>query len=360
MRGSNVRRDGLFSYVRPDSRIPSNHPLRVIRGVTDEALRVLDAQFSALYADNGRPSIPPEQLLRALLLQAFYSIRSERQLMEQLNYNLLFRWFVGLSVDDPVWVPTVFSKNRDRLLEGDIAAAFMDAVLNLPRVKALLSDEHFSVDGTLIQAWASMKSFRRKDGNDEPPTPGRNGERDFRHEKRSNETHASTTDPDARLARKSTGEGAKLAFTGHLLMENRNGLVVDACLTQATGTAEPAAALAMLQALPGSGHKTVGADKAYDTAGFVANSRDAGVTPHVAQNITAHRGSNIDARTTRHTGYRLSQVARRRIEEANGWIKEVAGMAQAKLRGVARVEWTFVINAAAYNLIRLPRLLATE
>jgi len=205
-----------------------------------------------------------------------------------------------------------------------------------------------------------MKSFRRKDGNDEPPTPGRNGERDFRHEKRSNETHASTTDPDARLARKSNGEGAKLAFTGHLLMENRNGLVVDACLTQATGTAEPAAALAMLQALPGSGHKTVGADKAYDTAGFVANSRDAGVTPHVAQNITAHRGSNIDARTTRHTGYRLSQVARKRIEEANGWIKEVAGMAQAKLRGVARVEWTFVINAAAYNLIRLPRLLATE
>ena len=235
----------------------------------------------------------------------------------------------------------------------------MDAVLNLPRVKALLSDEHFSVDGTLIQAWASMKSFRRKDGNDEPPSPGRNGERDFRHEKRSNETHASTTDPDARLARKSNGEGAKLAFTGHLLMENRNGLVVNACLTHATGTAEPAAALAMLQALPGSGQKTVGADKAYDTAGFVANSRDAGVTPHVAQNISAHRGSNIDARTTRHAGYRLSQVARKRIEEANGWIKEVAGMAQTKLRGVARVEWTFVFNAGAYNLIRLPRLLAS-
>ena len=223
MRGGDIRRDGLFSYVQPESRIPENHPLRVIRRVADEALSALDAQFAVLYSQNGRPSIPPEQLLRALLLQAFYSIRSERQLMEQLDYNLLFRWFVGLSVDDPVWVPTVFSKNRDRLLEGDIAAAFMDAVLNLPRVKALLSDEHFSVDGTLIKAWASMKSFRRKDGNDEPPAPGRNGERNFHKEKRSNETHASTTDPDARLARKSNGEGAKLAFTGHLLMENRNG-----------------------------------------------------------------------------------------------------------------------------------------
>jgi transposase len=346
MRGNDVRRDGLFSYVRPESRIPSNHPLRLIRGFADVALKSLDGQFCALYSENGRPSIPPEQLLRALLVQAFYSIRSERQLMEQLNYNLLFRWFVGLSVDDPVWVPTVFSKNRDRLLNGDIAASFMDAVLNLPRVKALLSDEHFSVDGTLIQAWASMKSFRRKDGNDEPPTPGRNGERNFHKEKRSNETHASTTDPDARLARKSNGEGAKLAFTGHLLMENRNGLVVDACLTHATGTAEPEAALTMLKALPDAGHKTVGA------------SRAAGVTPHVAQNINAHRGSNIDGRTTRHTGYRLSQVVRKRIEEANGWIKEVGGMAQTKLRGVNRVEWMFVLKAAAYNLIRLPRLLA--
>src|SRR6185437_11159052 len=320
MRGNDIRRDGLFSYVRPESRIPSNHPLRLIRGVADDALRALDTQFAALYAEGGRPSIRPEQLLRALLLQAFYSIRSERQLMEQLNYNLLFRWFVGLSVDDPVWVPTVFSKNRDRLLEGAIAAGFMGAVLNLPRVKTLLSDEHFSVDGTLIQAWASMKSFRRKDGNDEPPAPGRNGERNFHKEKRSNETHASTTDPDARLTRKSNGEGAKLGFTGHLLMENRNGLVVDACLTQATGTAEPEAALAMLKDLPEAGHKTVGAEKNYDTAAFVASSRAAGVTPHVAQNINAHRGSNIDGRTTRHAGYRLSQVARKRIEEANGWI----------------------------------------
>src|ERR1700759_4982889 len=321
MRGNVVRRDGLFSYVRPETRIPKNHPLRLIRGVADDALSALNDQFAALYSENGRPSIPPEQLLRALLLQAFYSIRSERQLMEQLNYNLLFRWFVGLSVDDPVWVPTVFSKNRDRLLEGDIAAAFMDAVLNLPRVKALLSDEHFSVDGTLIQAWASMKSFRRKDGNDEPPAPGRNGERNFHKEKRSNETHASTTDPDARLARKSNGEGAKLAFTGHLLMENRNGLVVDACLTHATGPAEREVALAMLQALPDAGHKTVGGEKGDDPAGFVAASRAAGVTPHVAQNINAHRGSNIDRRTTRHAGYRLSPVIRKRVAEANGWIK---------------------------------------
>src|ERR1700710_1677472 len=223
MRGFDQRRDGLFSYVRPDSRIAKDHPLRVIRKLADEALATLDDQFAALYSENGRPSIPPEQLLRALLLQAFYTIRSERQLMEQLNYNLLFRWFVGLSVDDPVWVPTVFSKNRDRLLAGDIAAAFMDAVLNLSQVKDLLSDEHFSVDGTLIQAWASMKSFRRKDGTDEPPAPGRNGERNFRGEKRSNETHASTTDPHARLAKKSSGQEAKLGFIGHLLMETATG-----------------------------------------------------------------------------------------------------------------------------------------
>jgi transposase len=358
MRGADARRDGLFSYIRPESRIPREHPLREIRKLADEALTALDARLAALYAETGRPSIPPEQLLRALLLQAFYTIRSERQLMEQLDYNLLFRWFVGLAVDEPVWVPTVFSKNRDRLLDGDIAAAFMAAVLNLPRVKALLSDEHFSVDGTLIQAWASMKSFRRKDGQDEPPGPGRNGERNFRKEKRSNETHASTTDPDARLARKSDGHEAKLAYAGHLLMENRHGLVVDARLTHATGTAEPAAALVMLKALPGAMHRTVGADKNYDTAAFVANSRAAGITPHVAQNITAYRGSNIDGRTTRHTGYRLSQVTRKRIEEANGWIKEVGGMAQTKFRGLARVEWTFVLKAAAYDLVRLPRLLA--
>ena len=359
MRGLDQRRDWLFSYIRPDDRIPKAHPLRLIRRVADEALAALDHRFDELYAEEGRPSIPPEHLLRALLLQAFYTIRSERQLMEQLHYNLLFRWFVGLSMDDPVWVPTVFSQNRDRLLEGEIAAAYLDAVLNLPRVKALLSDEHFSVDGTLIQAWASMKSFRRKDGQDEPPGPGRNGARNFRKERRSNETHASTTDPDARLARKSDGQEAKMAYTGHLLMENRHGLVVDARLTHATGTAEPEAALAMLEALPGAKHRTIGTDKNYDTAQFVVATRALQVTPHVAQNITKYRGSNIDGRTTRHVGYRLSQVIRKRIEEANGWIKTVGGMAQTKLRGVERVEWMFVFRAAAYNLIRLPRLLAT-
>jgi transposase len=359
MRGADQRRDGLFSYVRMDARIPQQHPLRSIRRIVDEALDTLDERFDALYADNGRPSIPPEQLLRALLLQAFYTIRSERQLMEQLDYNLLFRWFVGLSVDDPVWDTTVFSKNRDRLLAGEIAAAFLSAVLELPQVKVLLSDEHFSADGTLIQAWASMKSFRRKDGSDEPPGPGRNGARNFRKAKRANATHASTTDPDARLARKSDGQAAKLAYTGHLLMENRHGLIVDARLTHATGTAEPEAALAMLADMPGTARATVGADKNYDTAAFVAAARALTITPHVAQNITDYRGSNIDGRTTRHAGYRISQVIRKRIEEAHGWIKTVGGMAQTKFRGLARVGWMFTLKVAAYDLIRLPRLLAT-
>jgi transposase len=292
--------------------------------LADEALSALDAQFAALYSRNGRPSIPPEQLLRALLLQAFYTIRSERQLMEQLNYNLLFRWFVGLSVDDPVWVPTVFSKNRDRLLAGDIAAAFMDAVLNLPQVKALLSDEHFSVDGTLIQAWASMKSFRRKDGNDEPPALGRNGERNFHKEKRSNETHASTTDPDARLARKSDGEGAKLAFTGHLLMENRNGLVVDARLTHATGTAEPAAVLQMLQALPGTGHK-----RSARTRATTPPPSSPTAAPPASRRMWRRTSTRIAARTS--TGGRRAMAAiasvrpfasgsRRRTAGSSRWV----------------------------------------
>lgn len=359
MRGVDHRNDTLFSYVRPDSRVPRNHPLRPIRRITDAALAALSDRFEAMYSEIGRPSIPPEKLLRALLLQAFYSIRSERQLMEQMNYNLLFRWFVGLSVDEPVWVPTVFTKNRDRMLDGDIAAAFMDEVLNQDEVKDLLSAEHFSVDGTLIQAWASMKSFRRKDGKDEPPGPGGNGTRDFHKEKRSNETHASTTDPDARLARKGAGKEAKLSFTGHLLMENRNGLVIDTRLTPATGTAERDAAIAMLNEVPGGHRITVGADKAYDTADFVAQLRAMTVTPHVARNINAHRGSNIDGRTTRHAGYELSQVIRKRIEEANGWIKTVGEMARTLHRGVDRVGWMFQLRATAYNLVRLPKLLAT-
>jgi len=359
MRGADLQNHTLFSYVRPDSRIPASHPLRLIRKITDAALSALSDKFDAAYSTEGRPSIAPERLLRASLIQAFYSVRSERQLMEQTNYNLLFRWFIGLSVDEPVWDPSTFSKNRDRFLEGDFAAAFLDAVLNADEVKELLSAEHFSVDGTLIQAWASMKSFRRKDGDDQPPSEGRNGERDFHKEKRTNETHASTTDPDARLYRKGRGKEAKLAFIGHLLMENRHGLVVDADLTKATGTAEPEAALAMLSELPGEGRVTVGADKAYDTAGFVAGARQLNVTPHVAQNINEHRGSNIDARTTRHPGYAMSQVIRKRIEEANGWIKTVAGMERAPFRGLPRMRWMFKFRSAAYNLVRLPKLLPT-
>jgi transposase len=359
MRGEDQQNNMLFSYVRPDSRVPASHPLRVIREIVNAALKSLSVRFDALYACEGRPSIPPERLLRALLLQAFYSVRSERQLMEQLNYNLLFRWFVGLSVDEPVWDASTFSKNRDRLLTEEIAAEFMAAVLNAETVRNLLSEEHFSADGTLIQAWASMKSFRRKDGQDEPPSAGRNGERDFHHEKRTNETHASTTDPDARLYRKGRGKEAKLSYIGHLLMENRNGLVVDARLTRATGTAEVEAALAMLDDRPGSGRITVGADKAYDTAGFVAGTRAINVTPHVAQNINEYRGSNIDARTTRHGGYDISQVIRKRIEEPNGWVKSIGGMARAPFRGLARMGAAFRLRVAAYDLVRLPGLLAT-
>jgi transposase len=359
MRGTDSQNHTLFSYVRPDSRIPAGHPICVIRRIADEALTALSDRFDEAYAGEGRPSIAPERLLRALLIQALYSVRFERQLMEEMNYNLLFRWFVGLSVDEPVWDPSTFSKNRDRLLEGAFAARFLSAVLETKEVKPLLSSEHFSVDGTLIQAWASIKSFRRRDGQDEPPSSGRNGERDFHRQKPANETHASTTDPEARLYKRGKGKEAKLAYIGHLPMENRNGLIVDARLTQATGTAEPEAALAMLGARAGGGLITVGADKAYDTAGFVTAAREMTVTPHVTQNITPHRGSNIDARTTRHAGYRISLVIRKRIEGANGWIKEVAGMDRAPFRGQDRIGWMFHFKAAAYNLVRIPRLLAT-
>ena len=359
MRGEDKQNHTLFSYVRPDSRIPPNHPLRLIRHVTDAALTSLSDQFDAVYSDEGRPSIAPERLLRALLIQALYSVRSERLLMEQMNYNLLFRWFVGLSVDEPVWDASTFSKNRDRLLAGDFAAAFLTAVLETRQVKGLLSSEHFSVDGTQIQAWASIKSFRRKDGRDEPPSAGRNGERDFHKDKRSNETHASTTDPDARLYKKGQGKEAKLSCIGHLLMENRSGLIVDARLTPATGTAEPEAALAMLGDLPGAHRVTVGADKAYDTASFVAGAREINVTPHVAQNINEYRGSNLDARTTRHPGYQTSLVIRKRIEEPNGWLKTIGGMGRAPFRGLPRMSWMFQFKTAACNLVRLPGLLAT-
>jgi transposase len=357
MRGWDLRSDVLFSYVNCERRVPKDHPLRAILPIVDQALTTLSPEFEGLYARFGRPSIPPERLLRALLLQAFYSVRSERQLMEQLEYNLLFRWFVGLSLDDQIWDVTVFTKNRERLIEGDIATRFMAAVLDQEAVKALLSDDHFSVDGTLIEAWASMKSFRPKDGSGEPPARGRNGERDFHGEKRSNETHASTTDPDARLYRKSSGQPSKLAYLGHVLMENRHALVVDTRLTLATGTAEREAALEMVAARPGTHRITLGADKAYDVAEFVADLRDRKVTPHVAQN-TANRRSAIDGRTTRHAGYTISQQVRKRIEEGFGWTKTAAGFRKTRHRGLARVGWMFTLTATAYNLIRLPKLLA--
>jgi transposase len=341
----------------------------------DEALEVLSSEFEGLYSSKGRPSIAPEKLLRALLLQAFYGVRSERQLMEQLDYNLMFRWFCGLSMDTPVWDVTVFTKNRDRLLEGDIAAKFMAAVLNRPRVKGLLSDDHFSVDGTLIDAWASMKSFRPKDGGQDGDDPGgtgaggeraspsgvsgtgRNVERDFRGEKRSNRTHASTTDPDARLYKKARGQASRLCHMGHLLMENRHGLIVDTLLTPATGTAEREAALTMVKRRATGRRITLGADKAYDVAEFVEDLRQIKVTPHVTQN-TSNRRSAIDGRTTRHPGYGISQRIRKCIEERFGWTKASAGLGKTKHRGTDRVGWTFTLTAAACNLVRLPKLLA--
>src|SRR5437773_965513 len=357
MRGHDEQQGGMFSYISAEKRVPQDHPLRGIRRMTDAALQTMSPLFAQLYSRIGRPSIAPEKLLRALLLQAFYSVRSERQLMEQLDYSLLFRWFVGLSLDAVVWDVTVFTKNRERLIAGDIAAQFMAAVLNQERVKTLLSDDHFSVDGTLIEAWASMKSFRPKDGSGEPPAPGRNGERDFHGEKRRNETHASTTDPDARLYRKGWGQPAKLAYLGHVFMENRHALVVDTRLTLATGTAEREAALDMAAARPGNHRITLAADKGYDVAGFVADLRQYNVTPHVAQNTT-NRRSAIDARTTRHPGYAVSGRVRKRIEEVFGWTKATAGFRKTRHRGLARVGWMFTLTATAYNLVRLPKLVA--
>ena len=359
MRGGDERSGSLFSYVDLEARVGKDHPLRAIRGIVNRALSTLSGEFSALYSRSGRPSIPPEKLLRAMLLQAFYSIRSERQLMERLEFDLLFRWFVGIGVDDAAWDHSTFSKNRERLLEGDLAAKLLSAVLSQPQVKRLLSTDHFSVDGTLVEAWASMKSFRPMDGSDDPPTAGggRNREADFHGQKRSNETHASTTDPEARLYRKGPGKEAKLCFMGHALMENRSGLVVDACLTEANGHAERIAALHMIEPRADRPRPiTLGADKAYDTEDFVNELRSMNATPHVAQNANG-RSSAIDGRTTRHAGYAVSQRIRKRIEEAFGWIKMVAGQERTKLRGRERVGWAFTFAAAAYNLARLPRLL---
>ncbi|OBY25253.1 IS5 family transposase [Leisingera sp. JC1] len=388
MRGTDEASGSLFSYVDLEERIPARHPLRKIRQVVNDALASLDADFEALYTDFGRPSIPPERLIRACLLQILFSVRSERQLMEQMQYNLLFRWFVGLGIDDPVWVPTVFTKNRDRLLTADMSRKVMAAILAHQEVAPLLSGDHFSVDGTLIKAWASMKSFQPKaagtppgdDGPDDPPAVSndsvaqpvqtepdtdqmsrssrcsRNPEVNFKGEKRSNATHASVSDPDARLYKKSPGTGAVLCFMGHALMENRHGLVVQGDLTHADGRAERKAALDMLHRhSPGSTRQlTLGADKGYDAAGFVADLRQACVTPHVARRA---RHSAIDGRTTRHKGYALSQKHRKRIEEAFGWAKTVGGMSQTVYRGVERVRSRFILTLAAGNLARLPRLL---
>jgi transposase len=357
MRGSDQRSGALFSYVDLEARIRAGHPLRPIREIVNAALDRLGPEFDALYATGaGRPSIPPERLLRALLLQAFYGLRSERQIMERLEFDLLFRWFVGLGVDDAAWDQTTFSKNRDRLLAGEVAARFLAQVLADPKVKRLLSTEHFSVDGTLIEAWASMKSFRPKDGSGEPPAPGRNGERDFHGESRSNDTHASTTDPDARLLRKAAGQEARLCFMGHALMENRNGLVVEACLTRADGHAERVAALAMIEPRADRPRRiTLGADKGYDAEDFVNELRSMNVVPHVAAKV---KGSALDGRTTRHPGYAVSLRVRKRIEEAFGWAKGAAGFSRTRHRGLARVGWQFTLAMAAYNLVRLPRLLA--
>ena len=367
MRGADCSSGSLFSYVDLESRVPAEHPLRVIREIVNEVLASLSGEFEGLYSHTGRPSIAPEKLLRALLLQAFYSIRSERQLMEQLDFNLLFRWFVRLGMDDAVWDATVFCKNRDRLLEAEVSAKLLAGVVGHPKVCGLLSREHFSVDGTLIEAWASMKSFRPKDGpkdgsDEEEPGPGRNRERDFHGEKRSNESHASTSDPDARLYRKGRGKEAKLCFMGHVLMENRNALAVEGELTRAHGAAEPATAIALVARHAGGRRVTLGGDKAYDVADFVMELRELGATPHVAQNAyeteKAKRRSAIDGRTTRHPGYAVSQRVRKRIEEIFGWIKASAGLAKTKFRGLARVRAQFTLALAAYNLIRLPKLLA--
>jgi transposase len=370
MRGDEKQSDGMFSYVRLEERIASDHPLRAIRGLVEEVLSGLNGDFAALYSHTGRPSIPPEHLLKASLLQAFFTVRSERQLMDQINYNMLFRWFVGLAMDDVVWDASTFSKNRERLMQTDVARAFMTRLLNLPRVKGLLSSDHFSVDGTLIDAWASMKSFVPKDGSGEPPSAGRNGERNFRKEKRSNETHASTTDPDARLFRKGDGQSSRLCFMGHALMENRNGLVIDAAVSHAAGTAEREVALQLIDrsrtksSSPDRKSRiTLGADKAYDVQDFVKTLKAQQVTPHIAINERIYpsgtiRKTAIDGRTTRHPGYAISQRCRKRIEESFGWAKTIGGAAKLKVRGLAKANAFFTFRMIAYNLVRIPKLLA--
>lgn len=353
MRGSDEQPGYLFSYVSAEARVPQDHPLRPLRLVVDAALRRLSPRFEQLYVRWGRPSIAPEKLLRALLLQVLYTIRSERQLMEQLQYNLLFQWFVGLSLDDAVWDATTFTKNRDRLLTGDIAEAFFQEVLAEARGQHLLSTDHFTVDGTLLEAWASQKSFRPRD-EDPGAGAGGNPDVDFRDRPRRNDTHQSTTDPDARLAKKGPGREAKLSFAAHVLIENRHGLIVDTTVTPADGYAEIDAAITMLGDLPDTGRVTVGGDKAYDTPRFIEACRAMHITPHVAQKTSQ---SAIDARTTRHAGYDISQRRRKRIEEGFGWMKTVGLLRKLRHRGGPLVGWIFTFTAAAYNLVRLRTLM---
>ena len=361
MRGIERTSGSLFSYVDLEARVPAKHPLRAMRDLVNASLAALDGAFRPLYSHEGRPSIPPGQVLRATLLQLLYTIRSERQLMERMQYDLLFRWFVGLGIDDPVFVPTVFTKNRDRLLTTDIAQKFLAALLAQPQVAKLLSAEHFSVDGTMLKAFASIKSFRARDGSDKPPDAGRNGERDFKQEKLSNETHASTTDPDARLYRKSNGQESKLAYLGHALMENRHGLAVDGRVTLATGTAEREAADEMTKDLPAGA--TLGADKGYDAEAFVEGLKDRKIVPHIAINGSVSktgkvRKTAVPPEVAASDGYAASMRIRKRIEEIFGWTKITGGLAQLKLRGLAKVGAVFVFGLAACNLVRLPKLLA--
>jgi len=357
MRGGDQVQSSMFSYISPEQRVPSDHPLRAIRAMVDAALKQMSVEFDKVYSRRGRPSIAPERLFRALLLQIFYSIRSERLLMEQLDYNLLFRWFIGLNTDDAIWDHSTFSKNRERLFEEGFAKLFFESVYAQAQAAGLTSDEHFSVDGTLIQAWASQKSVRRKDGKDDDNADGvgRNAGRNFHGERRGNETHASRTDPQAKLARKSDAHPSQPSYLGHALMENRNGLVAASTLSPPSGTAEREAGLAMIEGIPGA--KTLGTDKGYDTTGFVQGLRDLGVTPHVACNDKRRGGSAIDGRTTRHEGYGISQRIRKRIEEVFGWAKTIGQMRQTKLRGRAKVGFQFMLTMASYNLVRMRNLM---
>ena len=361
MRGIENHQEALFSFVSTENRIPPNHPLRAIRMMADQVLREMNGTFEDSYSIFGRPSIPPEYLIRATLLQILYTIRSERLLMEQLDYNLLFRWFVGLSVDEEVWNHSTFSKNRERLLTGGIANEFFARVVELARKEDLLSDEHFTVDGTLLESWASLKSFRPKNDSGNPPdAPSRNPFVDFRGEKRKNDTHASTTDPEARLATKGAGQTAKICHSAHVLMENRHGLAVDCEVEAPSGHAEREAALRMMKRCPGGGPKTVSGDKGYDHADFVNGARELGFTPHVARNISNGRSSHVDGRTTRHAGYSVSQKIRKRIEEIFGWAKTVGGMRKMRVVGQLNTEGYLLYALAAFDMVRMRNIYTAQ